>query len=63
MSTTLNSGVLPAHLKGRDFLTFLEYSPEEMHELLNLAVHLKAMKRSRTPHKLLEGRSVALYFE
>lgn len=63
MSATLNAPTLPAHLKGRDFLTFLEYSPEELKELLALAAHLKQLKRSRTPHKLLEGRSVAMYFE
>lgn len=54
---------VPTHMKGRDFLTFLEYTPDEMLELLDLAVYLKQMKRSRTPHKVLDGRSVAMYFE
>ncbi len=54
---------VPTHMKGRDFLTFLEYSPAELQELLSLAAYLKKMKRSRTPHRLLEGRSVAMYFE
>ncbi len=52
-----------SHLKGRDFLTFEEYAPAELLDLLKLATQLKARKRSRTPHRLLEGRSVALYFE
>ncbi len=63
MSATLTLPVLPSHLKGRDFLTFLEYSPQELQELLSLAAQLKELKRTRTPHQLLEGRSVALYFE
>lgn len=63
MSATVDAPVLPTYLKGRDFLNFLEYSPEELQELLSLAGQLKQLKRSRTPHKLLEGRSVAMYFE
>jgi ornithine carbamoyltransferase len=63
MSAILNAPVLPTDLKGRDFLNFLEYSPEELQALLTLAAQLKQLKRSRTPHKLLEGRSVAMYFE
>jgi ornithine carbamoyltransferase len=63
MSAIIEAPVLPNYLQGRDFLTFLEYSPEELQELLSLAAHLKQLKRSRIPHKVLEGRSVALYFE
>jgi ornithine carbamoyltransferase len=44
-------------------MTFLEYRPEELLALLDLAARLKTLKRNRTPHRLLEGRSVALYFE
>lgn len=63
MSATLSAPVLPEYLKGRDFLTFLEYSPQELQELLTLAAQLKQLKRQRLPHRLLEGRSVAMYFE
>jgi ornithine carbamoyltransferase len=64
MATTVaDTYKIPTHMKGRDFLTFLEYTPGELQELLTLAADLKKMKRSRTPHRLLEGRSVALYFE
>jgi len=62
-ATIADTQKLPTHMKGRDFLTFLEYTPGELKELLSLAAYLKKMKRSRTPHRLLEGRSVALYFE
>jgi ornithine carbamoyltransferase len=54
---------IPSQLKGRDFLTFQEYSPGELLDLLELAAQLKQLKRTRTPHALLPGRSVALYFE
>lgn len=63
MATSTDTRQVPTHMKGRDFLTFLEYTPDELLELLSLAAHLKKMKRSRTPHRLLDGRSVALYFE
>lgn len=63
MSAIIEAPVLPNYLQGRDFLTFLEYTPEELQELLSLAAHLKQLKRNRIPHKVLEGRSVALYFE
>ncbi|HEY9688024.1 MAG TPA: ornithine carbamoyltransferase [Coleofasciculaceae cyanobacterium] len=63
MATTLDSHRIPTFMKGRDFLTFLEYSPEEMLELLSLAAYLKQLKRSRTSHKVLDGRSIAMYFE
>jgi len=63
MATSVDIRQLPTQMKGRDFLTFLEYSPQELQELLSLAAHLKKLKRSRTPHRLLEGRSVAMYFE
>ena len=50
-------------LQGRDFLTLLDYSPEEIDYLLRLASHFKALKKQHIPHKLLEGRNIALIFE
>lgn len=50
-------------LKGRSFLKLLDYTPEEISELLNLATKLKAMKKAGTPHRLHEGKNVALIFE
>jgi ornithine carbamoyltransferase len=54
---------VPTHMKGRDFLTFQEYTPAELLELIELAGQLKQLKRNRVPHRVLEGRSVAMYFE
>lgn len=63
MATSTDTLSLPLHLKGRDFLTFLEYTPQDLLSLLELAEHLKNLKRNRVPHRILEGRSVAMYFE
>ena len=50
-------------MKGRSFLKLLDYTPEEMTELLALAKDLKAKKKAGVPHRLCEGKSVALIFE
>ena len=51
------------NLKNRHFLTLLDYTPEESHGLLNLARELKASKKAGLPHKLCEGKNIALIFE
>ena len=50
-------------LKGRNFLTLLDFTPEEIAYLLDLAADLKAKKKARVPHDTLRGRNVALIFE
>ena len=50
-------------LKGKSFLTLLDYSPEEIEELLSLAAKLKAEKKAGIPHRLFEGKNIALIFE
>ncbi|WP_294451321.1 ornithine carbamoyltransferase [uncultured Gemmiger sp.] len=49
--------------KGRDFLTLLDYTPEEIGALLDLAAALKAKKKAGIPHDVLRGKNVALIFE
>ncbi len=51
------------NLKGRDLLTLLDYTPEEILYLLDLAAELKAKKKSSIPHRLCEGKNIALIFE
>lgn len=51
------------NLKGNDFLKLLDYTPEQIDYLLNLAVKLKAEKKAGIPHRLCEGKNVALIFE
>ena len=50
-------------LKGRDFLKLLDFTSEEIMYLIDLAAELKAKKKAGIPHKLCEGKSVALIFE
>jgi len=50
-------------LKGRDFLKLLDFTPEEITGLLDLAADLKAKKKAGIPHRMCEGKNVALIFE
>ena len=51
------------HFKGKSFLTLLDYTPEEIKALLDLAAALKEKKKRGVPHRLHEGKSIALIFE
>ncbi len=50
-------------LKGRDFLKLLDYSQEEIVELLDLAALLKDKKKKGIPMDVLRGKNIALIFE
>ncbi len=50
-------------LSGRSFLRLLDYTPEEILYLIDLAADLKSKKKTGIPHRLCEGRSIALIFE
>ena len=49
-------------LKGRSFLKLLDYTPAEIAYLLELAADFKAKKKSGIPHKIHEGKNIALLF-
>ena len=51
------------NLKGRNFLTLLDFSPEEIEYLIDLAARLKEDKKKGRPHDIHRGKSVALIFE
>lgn len=51
------------NLKNRDFLTLLDYSPEEIRYLLDLSKDFKEKKHKGIPHKYLKGKNVVLLFE
>ena len=51
------------NLKGRDFLKLLDYTPEEIRHLLNVAIDLKRKKRDGEPHRYLVGKQIAMIFE
>ena len=50
-------------LKGRNFLKLLDFTPAEIVSLLDLAAELKAQKKAGVPHRLHEGKNIALIFE
>ena len=50
-------------LKGRDFLKLLDYTPEEIRHLLDVAIELKRKKHNGEPHRYLEGKQIAMIFE
>ena len=50
-------------LKGRSFLKLLDFTPEEIDGLIDYAAELKAQKKQGIPHRLCEGKSIALLFE
>ncbi|MDK2866033.1 MAG: ornithine carbamoyltransferase [Clostridiales bacterium] len=54
---------MPVSLKGRHLLTLKDYTSEEMHYLLNLAMDLKAKKRAGIKGTLLERKNICLIFE
>ena len=50
-------------MKNRSFLKLLDLTPEEITGLIDLAAELKAKKKAGIPHRLCEGKSIALIFE
>ena len=50
-------------LKGKSFLKLLDLSSEDIEALLALAAKLKAEKKAGIPHRLCEGKNIALIFE
>ena len=51
------------NLKGRNFLTLKDYTPEEIHYLIDLAAELKEKKKQGIPHDELKGKNIVLIFE
>ena len=51
------------NLKGKDFLKLLDFTGEEIEGLIDLAASLKAKKKAGIPHRLCEGKNIALIFE
>ena len=51
------------NLKGKNFLKLLDFTPLEIEGLIDLAAELKAKKKAGIPHKLCEGKNIALIFE
>ena len=54
---------MPQNLRGRHFLTLLDYTPTEIQYLLDLSKDLKRAKRLGNESKQLMGKNIALIFE
>ena len=54
---------MPVNLRNRNFLKLLDFTPEEIHFLLNLSADLKKAKYTGTERQLLKGKNIALIFE
>ena len=51
------------NLKGRNFLKLLDFTSDEIEYLIDFAADLKARKKAGIPHRLHEGKNIALIFE
>lgn len=54
---------MAVNVRGKNFLKLLDYTPEEIRYLIDLAKNFKNMKRAGVPHKYLEGKNIVLLFE
>ena len=49
--------------KGKSFLKLLDFSSEEIGALIELSADFKSKKKNGVPHRLCEGKNIALIFE
>ena len=54
---------MAVNLKGRSFLTLMDFTPEEIRYMLDLDHDLKAKKRAGIKGELLRGKNIVLLFE
>ena len=54
---------MAVNLKGRSFLTLMDFTPEEIRHMLDLAHDLKAKKRAGIRDEVLRGKNIVLLFE
>lgn len=65
LSVRLQTALMAAHqrLYGRDLLDFSDYSTDDVTAILKLALLLKEAQKSRFPHPILAGQSLAMIFD
>lgn len=63
MTTAANLEQIAAQLKGRDFLGLVDYSPEEIRYLLDLAIEIKRKHKAGEVYQPLKGKSLGMIFE
>lgn len=50
-------------LKGKDVLSLIEFTPDEIYLVLSRAMELKRLRVAGVPHRTLEGKTIALIFD
>ena len=55
--------LIKSDLKGKSFLKLLDFTPEQINYLLDLAADMKAQKKNGVHHRIFEGKNIALVFE
>jgi ornithine carbamoyltransferase len=63
MHPTLNVEELANGLKGRDFLGLVDYKPEEIRYLIDLAIDLKRKQKNGEIYQPLKGKTLGMIFE
>ena len=48
--------------KGRDFISLNDFTAEEIHEMIDLALALKAENKAGIPHPVLQGKTLGMIF-
>lgn len=51
------------NLAGQSFLKLLDFTPEQVRDLIKLSQQFKDMKSAGIPHRYLEGKNIVLLFE
>ncbi len=54
---------MPKNLQGKSFLKLLDFSSEQVRDLIKLSKEFKNMKMTGVPHRYLEGKNIVLLFE
>ena len=54
---------MPQNLRGRSFIKLLDFTPDQIRHLLQLAASLKMAKAGGYEQQMLQGKSIALIFE
>ena len=54
---------MPVNLRGKNFLTLLDFTPYQIRYLLDLSRDFKNAKRAGIPHAHLAGKNIVLLFE
>ena len=59
----MDKSAIDTKYHGKNFLKLLDFSTEDIGYLLDLSAKLKAEKKAGIPHKMHEGKNIALLFE